>query len=156
MPLRHLRDAPWFSGHASDLFRYFKGVWGLCKRENCFDDQEWAKWACWYAGSKISESWYDFVEDQLIWPEFMVAIACLYPGSQKLDQQHSRNDLYSLVDSQASRKIHTEEELTNYRLYFLDLAMYLWVLRQLEADKLEDLYLQGFDKEFRCEILQKT
>ncbi|KIN98223.1 hypothetical protein M404DRAFT_31587 [Pisolithus tinctorius Marx 270] len=151
MPPRHSRDAPWFSGCAADLFRYFKEVRSLCECENCFDDQEWAKWACWYASGEISDSWYEFVEDHLSWPEFVVAIACLYPGSQKMDRQYSRNDLYS----RARREVHTEEELMNYRLYFLDLAVFLRVSRQLEADELEDLYLQGFDKEFRCEIIRK-
>ncbi|KIO08956.1 hypothetical protein M404DRAFT_22198 [Pisolithus tinctorius Marx 270] len=155
MPPRHLRDAPWFSGCASDLFRYFEEVRSLCERENCFDDQEWAKWICWYASSEISDSWYEFVEDHLSWPEFVVAIARLYPGSRKMGKQYSRNDLYSLVDSRARREIHTEEELMNYRLYFLDLAMFLRVSKQLEADELEDLYVQGFDKEFRREIIRK-
>ncbi|KIO13856.1 hypothetical protein M404DRAFT_18120 [Pisolithus tinctorius Marx 270] len=155
MPLRHSRDAPWFSGCASDLFRYFEEVRSLCERENCFDDQEWVKWVCWYASSEVSDSWYQFVEDRLSWPEFVVAIVRLYPGSWKMDQQYSRNDLYSLVDSQARREIRTEEELMNYRLYFLDLATFLRVSKQLEADKLEDLYVQGFDKEFRREIIRK-
>ncbi|KIO08760.1 hypothetical protein M404DRAFT_22617 [Pisolithus tinctorius Marx 270] len=155
MPLRHSRDAPWFSGCAADLFRYFEEVRSLCERENCFDDQEWAKWVCWYASSEVSDSWYEFVEDQLSWPEFAVAIACLYPRSREWDQQYSRNDLYSLVDSRARREVCTEEELMNYRLYFLDLATYLQVSKQLEADELEDLYVQGFDKEFRREIIWK-
>ncbi|KIO03135.1 hypothetical protein M404DRAFT_27420 [Pisolithus tinctorius Marx 270] len=72
-----------------------------------------------------------------------------------MDQQYSRNDLYSLVDSRARREIRTEEELMNYRLYFLDLATFLRVSKQLEADELEDLYVQGFDKEFRREIIRK-
>ncbi|KIO07673.1 hypothetical protein M404DRAFT_23544 [Pisolithus tinctorius Marx 270] len=122
---------------------------------NCFNDQEWVKWVCWYASSRVLDSWYEFIEDQLSWPKFMVAIAHLYPGSRKMDQQYSRNDLYSLVDSQARREIHTEEELMNYRLYFLDLTTFLWVLKQLEADELEDLYVQGFDKEFQREIIRK-
>ncbi|KIO08068.1 hypothetical protein M404DRAFT_23332 [Pisolithus tinctorius Marx 270] len=155
MPPRHSRDAPWFSGCASDLFRYFEEVRSLCERENCFDDQEWAKWVCWYASSEVSDSWCEFVEDHLSWPEFVVAIARLYPGSRKMDQQYSRNDLYSLVDSRARREIRTEEELMNYRLYFLDLATFLRVSKQLEADELEDLYVQGFDKEFRREIIRK-
>ena len=82
-------------------------------------------------------------------------VAHLYPGSWKMDRQYSRNDLYSLVDSRARREIHTEEELMNYRLYFLDLATFLWVSKQLKADELEDLYVQGFDKEFWREIIQK-
>ncbi|KIN94281.1 hypothetical protein M404DRAFT_35221 [Pisolithus tinctorius Marx 270] len=127
----------------------------VLRHENCFDDQEWAKWVCWYASSEVSDSWYEFVEDHLSWPEFVVAIARLYPGSRKMDQQYWRNDLYSLVDSRARREIHTEEELMNYRLYFLDLAMFLRVSKQLEADELEDLYVQGFDKEFRREIIRK-
>ncbi|KIN92753.1 hypothetical protein M404DRAFT_36750 [Pisolithus tinctorius Marx 270] len=141
MPPRHSKDAPRFSG--------------LCEHENCFDDQEWAKWVCWYASSEVSDSWYEFIEDQLSWPEFVVAIARLYPGSRKMDQKYSRNGLYGLVDSQARREIHTEEELMNYRLYFLDLAMFLRVSKQLEADELEDLYVQGFDKEFQHEIIRK-
>ncbi|KIN98035.1 hypothetical protein M404DRAFT_31729 [Pisolithus tinctorius Marx 270] len=155
MPPRHSRDAPWFSGCAADLFRYLEEVRSLCECENCFDDQEWAKWVCWYASSKVSDSWYEFVEDQLSWPKFVVAIAHLYPGSRKMDQQYSRNDLYSLVDSRARREIRTEEELMNYRLYFLDLATFLQVSKQLKADELEDLYVQGFDKEFRRKIIQK-
>ncbi|KIO09233.1 hypothetical protein M404DRAFT_22408 [Pisolithus tinctorius Marx 270] len=152
MPPRHSKDAPWFSGYASDLFRYFEEVRSLCECENCFDDQEWVKWVCWYASSEVSDSWYEFIEDQLSWPEFAVAIARLYPRSREWDQQYSRNDLYSLIDSRARREVCTEEELMNYRLYFLDLATYLRVLKQLEADELEDLYLQGFNKEFRSKI----
>ncbi|KIO11048.1 hypothetical protein M404DRAFT_48577, partial [Pisolithus tinctorius Marx 270] len=141
---------------------YFDDIIDFCDGFGLSDGLARIKFTLKYAPFESADLWSHLAESsngdwdyQLSWPEFVVAIARLYPGSRKMDQQYSRNDLYSLVDSRARREICTEEELMNYRLYFLDLATFLWVSKQLEADELEDLYVQGFDKEFRREIIRK-
>ncbi|KIK17084.1 hypothetical protein PISMIDRAFT_15414 [Pisolithus microcarpus 441] len=60
-----------------------------------------------------------------------------------------------LVDEQKKVKIDSLEALLDYRLCFTKVATHLRVTNQLSSIEKDDLYLEGFDRGFQCEILQR-
>ncbi|KAI6029632.1 hypothetical protein BKA83DRAFT_4478191 [Pisolithus microcarpus] len=69
--------------------------------------------------------------------------------------QYSKYDLYDLVDEQKKVKIDSLKALLDYRLCFTKVATHLRVTNQLSSIEKDDLYLEGFDRGFQCEILQR-
>ncbi|KAI6106700.1 hypothetical protein EV401DRAFT_1892461 [Pisolithus croceorrhizus] len=131
MPRKGAVDAPRFSGSPDDLLRYLKDVRVCCMQASCFEDCGWAQWAIWYLGTDKFEQWR----------------RC--PPAQYL-----KYDLYDLVDKQKKVKINSSEAILDYQLCFTEVATHLQVTNQLSSIEKDDLYLEGFDREFQGEILQ--
>ncbi|KAI6095095.1 hypothetical protein F5141DRAFT_1068707 [Pisolithus sp. B1] len=68
---------------------------------------------------------------------------------------YSKHDLYDLVDKQKKVKIDSCKALLNYQLCFTDIAAQLRISNQLSWIEKDDLFLEGFDREFQGEILQR-
>ncbi|KAI6099416.1 hypothetical protein EV401DRAFT_1894864 [Pisolithus croceorrhizus] len=69
--------------------------------------------------------------------------------------QYSKYNLYDLVDKQKKVKINSSEALLDYQLCFTEVATHLQVMNQLSSIEKDDLFLEGFDREFQSEILQR-
>ncbi|KAI5993871.1 hypothetical protein EDD15DRAFT_2366951 [Pisolithus albus] len=155
MPQRQEGDAPRFSGHPDDLLWYLEDVRSLCMEAGCFEDRVWARWAIWYLGIDKFERWRSLLHAERDWADFVTDASRLYLQFRSPPARYSKYDLYNLVDEQKKVKIDSLEALLNYRLCFTKVATHLRVTDQLSSMEKDDLYLEGFDRGFRREILQR-
>ncbi|KAI5980461.1 hypothetical protein EDD15DRAFT_1046433, partial [Pisolithus albus] len=155
MPQRQEGDAPRFSGHPDDLLWYLEDVRSLCMEAGCFEDRVWARWAIWYLGIDKFERWRSLLHAERDWADFVTDASRLYLQFRSPPARYSKYDLYNLVDEQKKVKIDSLEALLDYRLCFTKVATHLRVTNQLSSMEKDDLYLEGFDRGFRREILQR-
>lgn len=155
MPQRQEEDAPRFSGHPDDLLWYLEDVRSLCMEAGCFEDQVWARWAIWYLGIDKFERWRSLIHAERDWADFVTDASRLHLQFRSPPARYSKYDLYDLVDEQKKVKIDSLEALLDYRLCFTKVATHLRVTNQLSSIEKDDLYLEGFDRGFQCEILQR-
>ncbi|KAI6100398.1 hypothetical protein EDD16DRAFT_1717442 [Pisolithus croceorrhizus] len=154
MPRKGAVDAPRFSGSPDDLLRYLKDVRVCCMQASCFEDCGWAQWAIWYLGTDKFEQWRRLLHAERDWADFVTDVSQIFLLFRCPPAQYLKYDLYDLVDKQKKVKINSSEAILDYRLCFTEVATHLQVTNQLSSIEKDDLYLEGFDREFQGEILQ--
>ncbi|KAI6094327.1 hypothetical protein F5141DRAFT_1069866 [Pisolithus sp. B1] len=134
-------DVPRFSGHPDNLLWYLENVRNLCMQASCFEDHEWARWSIFYLGIDKFEQWRSLLYAERDWADFVTDMC---PAVQ-----YSKHDLYDLIDKQKKVKIDLYEALLDYWLHFTKVAAHLRVMSQLSSIEKDDLFLEGFDREFQ-------
>ncbi|KAI6118188.1 hypothetical protein F5141DRAFT_1061827 [Pisolithus sp. B1] len=155
MPRGKDKGVPRFSGHPDDLIWFLEDVQDLCMQASCFEDHEWARWSIFYLGIKEFEQWRCLLRAEKDWADFLKDASRLFSLFRCPTVCYSKHDLYDLVDKQKKVKINSCKALLNYRLCFTDIAAQLRISKQLSWIEKDDLFLEGFDREFQGEILQR-
>ncbi|KAI6094408.1 hypothetical protein EV401DRAFT_1896335 [Pisolithus croceorrhizus] len=155
MPRGNEEGAPRFSGHPDDLIWFLEDVRELCMQAGCYEDWEWARWSIFYLGIEEFEQWRHLLHAESDWADFLKDATRLFSLFRCPAVCYSKRDLYNLVDKQKKVEIDSYQALLNYRLSFTDIAAQLRISSQLSWIEKDDLFLEGFDQEFQCEILRR-
>ncbi|KAI6107635.1 hypothetical protein EDD16DRAFT_1523110 [Pisolithus croceorrhizus] len=155
MPRGNEEGAPRFLGHPDDLIWFLEDVRELCMQAGCYEDREWARWSIYYLGIEEFEQWRHLLHAETDWADFLKDATRLFSLFRCPAVCYLKHDLYDLVDKQKKVKIDSYQALLNYRLCFTNIAAQLRISSQLSWIKKDDLFLEGFDREFQGEILQR-
>ncbi|KAI6095322.1 hypothetical protein EDD16DRAFT_1528682 [Pisolithus croceorrhizus] len=121
----------------------------------CYEDHEWARWSIFYLGIEEFERWRHLLHAESDWADFLKDATRLFSLFRCPTVCYSKCDLYNLVNKQKKVEMDSYQALLNYWLSFTDIAAQLRISSQLLWIEKDDLFLEGFDQEFQCEILQR-
>jgi hypothetical protein len=154
MPLRGTDAAPKFDGNPRELIRYFDDVEQLADAAGLNDAQR-IKATLRYIHRDDAETWETLSEVKAgDFGKFCEAVKELYPGCKE-DKSYMRDDLRRLVADQATKTMHSQDDVGDYLRKFRRISTYLISNNRLADPDRDRMFLEGLHVDIRDRVVRR-